>query len=247
MIENFLEHIDACPTAHHVVNRASALLSANGFAQAPLDAPFAINLLERGFVSHGGTIIAWKNAQSISAQGIRIVGAHTDSPGLHIKPNPDSQSLNWQQLQVEVYGGPLLNSWLDRDLGIAGCLLDRSGADFLVDLREPIARVPQLAIHLDREVNERGLVLDKQQHLSPVWGTGAPRPGEFVEFLAQQTGVLAAGDIAAWDLCLYDLTPAAVLGGDASLLASGRLDNLGSCWAATASRKAPGLSMQMSL
>jgi aspartyl aminopeptidase len=85
--------------------------------------------------------------------------------------------------------------------------------------------VPQLAIHLDRDVNERGLVLDKQQHLTPVWGSGTSRDGE----LAEHLGVAGA---ASWTLCLFDLTPAAVLGGDHSLLASGRLDNLVSCWAA---------------
>ena len=107
-----------------------------------------------------------------------------------------------------------------------------SGDEVLVNLQEPLARVPQLAIHLDREVNERGLLLDKQQHLLPVWGTGNATTGEFVALLAQQSGLSDRSSIAAWDLCLYDLTPATVLGADRTLLASGRLDNQVSCWAA---------------
>jgi aspartyl aminopeptidase len=136
-------------------------------------------------------------------------------------------------LGVEVYGGALINSWLDRDLGIAGRveLIDGSSIDVVVD--EALCRVPQLAIHLDRDVNERGLVLDKQQHLTPVWGSGSPHAGEFAEWLAGRLpGVVAPGDVAAWELCLFDRTPPAVLGADQSLLAGGRLDNQVSCWAA---------------
>ena len=77
-------------------------------------------------------------------------------------------------------------------------------------------------------------MLDKQQHLTPVWGVGQANTGDFVAFLAARLGISGASEVAAWELCLYDVTPAAVLGSDASLLASGRLDNLLSCWAATA-------------
>jgi aspartyl aminopeptidase len=99
-------------------------------------------------------------------------------------------------------------------------------------VRRGVARVAQLAVHLDRDVNERGLVLDKQAHLTPIWGSGAGRGGEFHEWIAAEAGVDAA-TIEAWDLCLFDVQGAARLGGDGSLLASGRIDNLVSCWAAT--------------
>jgi aspartyl aminopeptidase len=134
---------------------------------------------------------------------------------------------------VEVYGGALLNSWLDRDLGVAGTLILADGSTRLVAVHDAVARVPQLAIHLDRDVNERGVVLDKQQHLSPVWGVGDPVAGEFRDWLAGCAD-LQGDDIVSWDLCLFDRTPAAVLGPHGDLLASGRLDNQASCWAATA-------------
>ncbi len=165
--------------------------------------------------------------------GFRIVGAHTDSPGLRVKPQPDLGVLNWRQLGVEIYGGALLNSWLDRDLGIAGRVVLRDGPELLLRIDEPIARLPQLAIHLDREVNERGLVLDKQQHLTPVWGTGHSAPGDFARLIAARLSV-DPESIAGWELQLYDLTPSAVLGADRSLLAAGRLDNQLSCWAGLA-------------
>jgi aspartyl aminopeptidase len=101
----------------------------------------------------------------------------------------------------------------------------------LLQVHEPLARVPQLAIHLDREVNEGGLKLDKQLHLTPVWGLGPIDEGGFRAWLGERLGV-AAADALAWDLAFHDLTPPAHLGRDAELLAAGRLDNLVSCWSA---------------
>jgi aspartyl aminopeptidase len=128
----------------------------------------------------------------------------------------------WRQVAVEVYGGALWNSWLYRDLGLAGRLALFDGSTALVDVRRPLLRVPQLAIHLDRTVNS-GLSLDPQQHLLPVWGLG--EPGGFLEFVAEEGGVDPA-EVAAHDLVVHDLTPPAVLGGDGELFAAPRLDNL---------------------
>ena len=230
VITTFLEHIDACPTAHHVVDRASSLLSQNGFNRAQLDSAFTAEHLQNGFLSHGGTILAWKNAQAIARHGIRIVGAHTDSPGLHIKPNPDTRTLNWHQLQVEVYGGPLLNSWMDRDLAIAGHVVLRDGTSSLFSSIRPIARIPQLAIHLDREVNEKGLILNRHQHLTPIWATSASAV-LFEAWLSQQISV-SSSQIASWSAQLVDTQNAQIIGRDMEFVASSRIDNQISCWAA---------------
>jgi len=231
-LRRLMEFLDDSPSPYHVVTSAARALERAGFPRVAETADWSG--VGSGYVVRGGAVVAWRGpaAGVTSALPIRIVGAHTDSPGLRVKPRPDTGVLGWKQLAVEVYGGVLLNSWLDRDLGVAGRLMLRSGEELLVDLHEPIARVPQLAIHLDREVNERGLLLDKQQHLTPVWGTGSPTAGEFASFVAQQSGIDSGTDIAAWELCLYDITPAAIIGADAALLASGRLDNQVSCWAA---------------
>ena len=169
----------------------------------------------------------------------RLVGAHSDSPGLRVKPHPDADGFGWKQLAVEVYGGILNNSWLDRDLGIAGRLVTADGATALLDVSTPVARVPQLAVHLDREVNSGGLLLDTQRHLSPVWGVGRATPGEFAEWAADAAGL--DDPPSWWELCLFDVQGATLLGADESLLASGRLDNQVSCWAATSAlvRAAP--------
>ncbi len=230
-IDDLLAYLDASPSPWHAVGSSVERLTAAGFE--PVDETGPWRPVDRGFVVRGAALVAWQQPTgSTQVWPFRITGAHTDSPCLRIKPHPDTGGLGWRQLAVEVYGGVLLNSWLDRDLGIAGRVVLTDGSVVDVAAREPIARVPQLAIHLDRDVNEKGLVLDKQLHLTPVWGTGTPAEGDFVAWLAAQVDV-AVHEIGWWELCLFDITPAAVLGADQSLIASARLDNQLSCWAAT--------------
>ncbi|CAB4663329.1 unannotated protein [freshwater metagenome] len=220
-IASLLEWLDASPTPVHVVQTSVNQLMVSGFIE---QIDFSSDLLLKGFYRKDGAIIAW----SLGDNGapLRIIGAHTDSPNLRVQPQPDISRMGWNQLGIEIYGGVLLNSWLDRDLGIAGRVFSSDGEEVFFHHSQPIARVPQLAIHLDREIGERGLQLDKFQHTSPVWGTQAPM---FLDWLTQETGVQR---IASFDAHLFDVTPASVLGVDGSLLASGRLDNQLSCWAA---------------
>ena len=151
--------------------------------------------------------MAWDlRRRSADQPAVPIGRAHTDSPNLRIKPRPDTGRFGYRQLGVEVYGGALWNSWLDRDLGLSGRVVT-TGSDgsvtHLVRVDEPLLRVPQLAIHLDRDVNGGGLKLNPQTDLTPVWGLGAPQPGEFVAFLAEQVGV-APDDVLAWDVMAHD-------------------------------------------
>jgi aspartyl aminopeptidase len=228
--------LDASPSPWHAAESAAVRLREAGFREVSAGEPWG-GVPPNGFTRRGAALVAWAHVgdgarSATRLPPARIVGAHTDSPCLRVKPLPDTGTTGWRQLGVEVYGGALLNSWLDRDLGVAGRVVCADGSAHLVRLDGPIARVPQLAIHLDREVNERGLVLDKQQHLAPVWGLGAPRAGEFADLVAATVGVDRTM-VASWDLCLFDVTPSALIGPDRELLAAGRLDNQLSCWAAT--------------
>ncbi len=235
---DLMAFLDGSPSPWHVVDTASNRLERAGFQRLALDERW-VDIPAAGYVSRGGALIAFRrppaspSPSATLAAPFHIIGAHTDSPCLRVKPRPDTGGFGWRQLAVEVYGGILSNSWLDRDLGIAGriVLQDGSVADLAIDA--PICRIPQLAVHLDRDVNERGLVLDKQLHLTPVWGTGtgAGTEGAFREWIAEQIDV-GPHDVAWWELCLFDRTPATVLGADGSMLSSGRLDNQLSCWAA---------------
>ncbi|MDW3218342.1 MAG: M18 family aminopeptidase [Acidimicrobiales bacterium] len=221
--------IDASPTPYHAVATAAAALDAAGFREiAPGDA-----LPARGshYTRRGGALVAWSVGEHhAAASPVRIVGAHTDSPNLRIKPQPDTGTAGWRQLGVEIYGGVLLNSWLDRDLGLAGRIAVRDGngtTTRLVRDDRPLLRVPQLAIHLDRDIREKGLLLNPQHHMAPVWATGdAPT---FAAYLATLADVDEA-DVVAWDMMAHDVTPAALTGLDEQFLASARIDNLLSCF-----------------
>ena len=229
-VEGLSSHLDASVSPSHSVEYSADRLRAAGFVETSFGR-LNEDLPTRGLIAEAGLLLAWTLPQQSTRQ-FRIVGAHTDSPCLKVKPTPDAGSFGWKQIGVEVYGGILNNSWLDRDLGLAGRVVLTDGTVKHVRVDQAIARIPQLAIHLDREVNDRGLVLDKQVHLAPIWGLGQYRSGEFAEFLAEHVSV-SPSDISFWDIALYDLTPASLLGHDSSLLASGRLDNQVSCWAAT--------------
>jgi aspartyl aminopeptidase len=221
-------YLDGSPSPWHAVASSAGLLDAAGFVRLDEkerwdDAPPA------GYVERGGALVAWRQP-SVLPTHFRLVGAHTDSPVLRVKPHPDSAGVGgWRQLAVEVYGGILNNSWLDRDLSIAGRVVFEDGTTALVDIGDPVARVPQLAIHLDRGVNEKGLVLDPQTHLAPVWGLGDATTDSFARWLAERAGTETP---AWWELCLYDVQRSALLGSERELLASGRIDNQVSCWAA---------------
>ena len=229
-INGLIQFLDESPSPWHVAASASQRLASAGFVRCDWTTQWN-DVPVKGFVVRGAAVVAWNRGSTPVDAPIRLVGAHTDSPCLKIKPQPDIHMLGWRQLGVEIYGGALLNSWLDRDLGVAGRieLDDATCVDVVVN--DSICRVPQLAIHLDRDVNDRGLVLDKQVHMTPVWGSGIGHANQFRDWLADQAAI-SPTTISSWDLCLFDRTPAALMGADQSLLASGRLDNQVSCWAA---------------
>ena len=230
-IATLLAQLDASPTAHHVVDWWRKRLLEAGFSDCSLSGAFSGTLsAETGFVTRGGAIIAWKVPQNFLQHGFRIVGAHSDSPGLHIKPQPNKQHANMSLLGVEVYGGPLLNSWLDRDLGIAGHVVLQDGSTKLFTSSRPVARISQLAIHLDRDVNDKGLVLDRHQHLNALWLT-SDNGLNFDQWMSQQCGI-EPSQIVASSAQLFDIQKASLVGADNSLIASARLDNQASCWAA---------------
>lgn len=226
-IDDLIGFLDDSPSPWHAVRSSVDRLA--GF-EAVSEHDAWTDIPAAGYVVRGGALVAWRlPAGAPPETPMRLVGAHTDSPCLRVKPRPDTGIEGWKQLGVEVYGGILNNSWLDRDLGVAGHVVAADGSIHLVDVHEAIARVPQLAVHLDRGVND-GLVLDKQQHLTPVWGLGRPSVGEFADWIGAKAGLDEAP--TWWELCLYDVQGAALLGADRALFASGRLDNQLSCWAA---------------
>lgn len=228
-----LEFIDASPSPFHACANAAARLEEAGFVRLDETAAWTGDDVAAGYVVRGGTLVAWRVGGLPPATGLRIVGAHTDSPNLRVKLRPDRSVAGVRQLGVEVYGGVLLNSWLDRDLGLSGRVAVRSARgveERLLLVDRPLLRVPQLAIHLHREIREDGLKLDPQEHLAPLWDLGDEDEGAFRRFLAEELDVDEAS-IAAWDVMAHDLQPGALVGRHEQFLSVARLDNLMSSWA----------------
>jgi aspartyl aminopeptidase len=236
--QDLLDYIHASPTPYHAVESAITRLAAAGFT--PLDATESWSELAAGryYVKQGDSaIVAFVVPGARDVRGFRIVGAHTDSPNLRLKPSPEYTREGYQQLGVEVYGGALLNSWLDRDLALAGRAIVRTDAGKLetrlVRLEKPLCRVAQLAIHLDRDVNEKGLVLNRQEHLAPIVGLAPARgdgKGLVASLCAAHLGVPATS-IASTELMFHDVTAPARAGLDDELVFSARLDNQSMCHA----------------
>jgi aspartyl aminopeptidase len=230
---DLLTYIAAAPSPYHAVAESRRRLADAGFTALDLSAPWPADP-GRYLVARGGALVAWEVPEGAGAERrFRLTGAHTDSPNLRIKPQPDTGSAGWQQLAVEVYGGALWNSWLDRDLGLSGravVRIDGALEERLFHCDCPLLRIPQLAIHLDRDVNGGGLKLNPQQHLTPVWGVGPIERGAFVAWIAEEVGV-EPDAVVAWDAMVHDLTPGELIGRRHELVSVARLDNLLSCWA----------------
>ncbi|MFI5780182.1 M18 family aminopeptidase [Nocardia sp. NPDC051570] len=222
--------VDASPSPFHVVRTAAAELAARGFTELPESRPWAEVGPGRYYVVRGGSLVAWASGEAGPADPFRVVGAHTDSPNLRVKQHPDLAVAGWQLVALEPYGGPWLNSWLDRELGISGRITVRSGngmAEKLIRIDEPLLRIPQLAIHLSED--RRGVTLDPQRHVNAVWGVGA-EPRSFLAYVAEHAGVTPR-ELLGWELMTHDLTPSRLVGRDGDLVSAPRLDNQGTCYA----------------
>jgi len=248
-VNGLLEFIKKSPTPFHAVQTMVDVLENAGFQRLHETEQWSVKQQPssgRYFVTRNdSSIIAFQINQSLLEQGMRMVGAHTDSPCLKVKPNPEIINNHYLQLGVEVYGGVLLNPWFDRDLSLAGRVSylneDRQIEHQLIDLEKAIAVIPSLAIHLDREANEKRTI-NKQKHLAPVLmklpESSAEDEADFNSLLLQivNTGlskndsIVKAAKILDYELSFYDVQPPAVVGLHDDFIASARLDNLLSCY-----------------
>lgn len=224
--EDLADFVAASPSSYHAAAEVARRLEGAGFTRLHEEDGWPAPSGGRYVVVRDGAAIAWVVPTDAAAiTPVQIFGAHTDSPGFKLKPQPTTGSRGWLQAAVEVYGGPLLNSWLDRELRLAGRLALADGRVVLADTG-PLLRLPQLAIHLDRGVNN-GLALDKQTETQPVWGLGDPTEADILSELASSAGV-SASDIRGYDVVVADSARGAVFGKDNAFFASGRLDDLAS-------------------
>jgi len=244
-VQRLLDFIDNSPSPWHAVNSIEAKLKAFSRSGTPwlrLDETAKWTLQPGGryyVIRDDSSIVAFVQGQkNLADTGFKIIGAHTDSPGLRIKPNAAGYMDGLMRLGVEIYGGPILATFTDRDLSLAGRISyknDQGGIDTkLIKFDGALLRLPNLAIHMNRGVNEDGLKLHKQNELPLILATiteeQLPQP-YFASLLQQQSGI-AAERILSWDLNVYDTQKGSFWGANNEFYADSQLDNLASCHAA---------------
>ncbi|MBU1169012.1 MAG: M18 family aminopeptidase [Proteobacteria bacterium] len=237
---DFLKH---SPTAFHGARYLEGLFSDAGFIK--LSEADLWKTMPGGryyVVRNNATIIAFVcGDKEFTRSGFRMIGAHTDSPGLKVKPQPEITAKSFVQLGVEVYGSPILSTWFDRELSLAGrvSFVDENHtqgpmlSSVLVDFKDPVAIIPNLAIHLDREVNN-GKNINKQNDLPPLVMLDGQPSFRFIDHLKKQMELMGQPVLDEYpidfDLMLYDPTGPVYTGLNREFITGGRLDNLVSCY-----------------
>ena len=234
--KDLLAFVDAAPSPFHAVAEMARRLESAGFAPLGESQRWTLSPGDaRYVVRDGGSIAAFRvGSAPPSESGFRLIGAHTDSPSLKVRPRPDVHRHGSALVGVEPYGSLLAHTWLDRDLTLAGRVSvrrdDGASAMRLVHLPGAPLRIPSLAIHLHREVREEGLRLDPQRHLVPLWSPDDGSGAGLLDTLADHLGVDAAV-ILGMDLVTADTMAAGLAGRDGAYVVAPRLDNLASCHA----------------
>lgn len=219
-VNDLITFLDAAPTSYHAARYCADELAAAGYTGMAEKEPWG-EIPDRGYVKRDGAILAWVAPKEWGNDlGLRIYGAHTDSPALKIKPGGEYASAGFAMTNVEVYGGALLHTWFDRELRLAGRLIDMKGTEYLV-VSDPVAWIPSLAIHLDRTANET-FSIDQQRDLMPVYGLGQASICSYAAGLAGISG----GDVLASDLFLVSGQGCELIGTNHELLVGPRMDNL---------------------
>lgn len=232
IIQDLLEFLKTSPTAWHAVENVVANLKGHGFEELNEGDAWKIKAGGRYYVTRNGSTLCAFTVPSKAPSSIKIAGSHTDSPAFKLKPNAEFRKENMIMFGVEIYGAPLLTSWLNRDLGIAGRVVykDKKGRiqTELVTLDKQPLVIPQLAIHLDRNVNENGLVLNKQDHITALAALDdkPEKKNSYLETLLRDQ--VDYTSLLGFDLFLYPIEAPRLLGDKGQMFSAYRIDSLGS-------------------
>ena len=233
--KNLVDFIYESPTAFHAIETSEELLKVNGFKK--------LEATEKWNIEKGGKYYTTKNSSAIVAftvntddltkDGFRMIGSHSDSPSFRVKPNPEMEvEKTYLKLNTECYGGPILNTWLDRPLAIAGRVILKGDnilkpVETLVNINRPVCIIPNLAIHMNRSINE-GVALNKQKDMLPFVGLlneTLEKDNFLLNTVANELG-RKSEEILDFDLFLYEYEKGNLIGVNEELISSGRLDNL---------------------
>lgn len=234
--DGLLEFLKLGCTPFHAAQALAGILTDSGYRDVSFADDWTLQAGDGVVFRHGGSIIALRaGTEPLASSGLRMIGAHTDSPCLMVKPQPELEDSGYQQLGIQVYGGALLNPWYDRDLSLAGRVSyagSQGGIETsLIDFCDPIAVIPSLAIHLDREANKNRSV-NAQTEMAPLLGLAGDAAPSLRERLARRLRAdgVDVDEVLDFELCFYDTQPPAMIGIDSEFIASARLDNLLSCY-----------------
>lgn len=237
--EDLLDFLDNSPTSEWAVKNLSEKLGQEGFHRLEESKKFEVRPGEKFYlVKEDSSLLAGiVGNENLSQNGFKIIGAHTDSPGFKVKHDGMYEKEGYKQLGVEIYGGPLIASWTDRDLSLAGKVALGKEGDIVTKLwkgDENLLRISQLPIHLNREVNDEGLKFDKEKHLPPVIGQtrGDNFSREDIKELIAVDLSVNVDEVKDFELKLYDTQPPSILGLNGEFFTSGRIDNLMACFSA---------------
>lgn len=234
--QELMELLQAGVSPYHTVEYSAKILKAAGFSELPLDEPWTLEPGHGYYVRiFGATLVGFvtgKEGKTAQLPRLRVCASHTDWPCLMVKPSPELAAGKYGRLNVSVYGGPILNTWLDRPLSLAGRACIRGADPFhpeirLFDFGRPLLTIPNLPIHFNREVN-KGVELNPQVDMLPLLGMVEEelnRKNFFQKLLARELGV-ETEDLLDYECCLYNCDAPQRLGLSGELLSSPRLDNL---------------------
>ena len=232
--ESLIEYLQASPSPFHAVDKTREILESNGFESLDIEKSWSIKENKKYYViKNDSAIIAFTTGQKNDIKdGFKIVGAHTDSPSIKIKPKPEFKDEDYYlKLNTEVYGGPILNTWFDRPLTLAGrisILKDSEIKNVNINFKDPLMIIPNLAIHLNREVN-KGQEIDKQKDLIPIMKTiqeDEDLEGYLMDLIAERIEV-NSDQILDFDLYLRDTEAPMAMGSENEFLSAGQIDDLG--------------------
>ncbi len=228
-----LDFVYTSPTAFHAIENVKSILTKNGFTEVQLTKDWEIKENSKYFLTkNNSSLIAFVTGTDTPNKGFRIAGAHTDSPALKIKPNPEILSEGYLRLNTEVYGGPILNTWFDRPLSLAGRVMIKSNNPFepetkLININKPLMIIPNIAIHMNREMNN-GVAINNQKDLLPIIQTVASKfekNNYLLKLIAEELDV-KKDEILDFDILLYEYEKGTILGINDEFISSPRLDDL---------------------
>ena len=237
--EDLLQYLNDSPTAYHAVENAAEILRRNNFQELKETMEWSLQKGGKYFVTknQSGIIAFTVGDGDLASEGFRIIGAHTDSPSFKIKPSPCTvTSDGYVKVNVEVYGGPILSTWFDRPLAVAGRVIMKEDKDLkerLIKIDKPVFMLPNLCVHFQRDVNEKGFSYNKQKDIFPLLSMiedGVEKDDYLLNLIQQESGIEKA-NIVDYELYLYEYQKGIFTGKDEEFISASRIDNLAMVYA----------------